>query len=216
MLIGRENILNARFPSWSVWWLKLWFEDATEGHTFNSLRPSDAYMRQWSSRHWFRKWIVAWSAPSHYLNQYWNIVSSNDRCKIHTFLFKKMHLNMSSGKWPPFCLGLDVLIALKKYPQYPREMLIKMSITHFYIARIALNYCFSRLFHASTSTTSSGCLVLHRTVHSLWNLYGNPYRSHAEEEEETVTWSGNSSATPRLFIDWPITTAFRSANHKPW
>ena len=28
---------------------------------------------------------------------------------IHTFSFKKMHLNMSSGKWRPFCLGLNVL-----------------------------------------------------------------------------------------------------------
>ena len=41
--------------------------------------------------------------------------------------------------------------------------------------------------HAPTHTTSSGCLVLHRTVHALWNLYGNPYRNRAEKEEETVT-----------------------------
>ena len=30
--------------------------------------------------------------------------------EIHTFSFKKMHLKMSSGKWRPFCLGLNVLI----------------------------------------------------------------------------------------------------------
>ena len=29
--------------------------------------------------------------------------------KIHTFSFKKIHLKMSSGKWRPFCLGLDKL-----------------------------------------------------------------------------------------------------------
>ena len=29
---------------------------------------------------------------------------------IHTFPFKKMHLKMSSAKWQPFCLGLNVLI----------------------------------------------------------------------------------------------------------
>ena len=45
-----------------------------------------------------------------------------------------------------------------------------------------------RLFHAPTRTTSSGCLMLHRTVHALWNLYGNPYGNRAEKEEETVTW----------------------------
>ena len=31
--------------------------------------------------------------------------------EIHTFLFKKMQLKMSSGKWRPFCLGLNVLTA---------------------------------------------------------------------------------------------------------
>ena len=29
--------------------------------------------------------------------------------EIHTFPFKKIHLKMSSGKWRPFCLGLNVL-----------------------------------------------------------------------------------------------------------
>ena len=29
--------------------------------------------------------------------------------EIPTFSFKKMHLKMSSGKWRPFCLGLNVL-----------------------------------------------------------------------------------------------------------
>ena len=29
--------------------------------------------------------------------------------EIHTFWFKEMHLNMSSGKWRPFCLSLNVL-----------------------------------------------------------------------------------------------------------
>ena len=30
--------------------------------------------------------------------------------EIHKFSFKKMHLEMLSGKWCPFCLGLDVLM----------------------------------------------------------------------------------------------------------
>ena len=29
--------------------------------------------------------------------------------EIHTFSFKKIHLKMSSGKWRPFCFGLNVL-----------------------------------------------------------------------------------------------------------
>ena len=32
--------------------------------------------------------------------------------KIHTFLFKKMHLKMLSAEQHPFCLGLNVLTQL--------------------------------------------------------------------------------------------------------
>ena len=34
---------------------------------------------------------------------------------IQTFSFTKMHLKMSSGKWRPFCLGLNVLIAVERH-----------------------------------------------------------------------------------------------------
>ena len=33
--------------------------------------------------------------------------------EIHTFSSKKMHLKMSSGKWQPFCLCLNVLIKIQ-------------------------------------------------------------------------------------------------------
>ena len=34
------------------------------------------------SHHWFRYWLVAWPVPSHYLNQYWNIVNLALRNKL--------------------------------------------------------------------------------------------------------------------------------------
>ena len=37
--------------------------------------------------------------------------------EIHTFSFKKMHLKMSSGKWRPFCIGLNVLTNVSKTGQ---------------------------------------------------------------------------------------------------
>ena len=49
----------------------------------NSLRPSDAFMRQWTNHHCFRQWLVAWPAPSHYLNQCWDIVNWTLRNKLH-------------------------------------------------------------------------------------------------------------------------------------
>ena len=34
-------------------------------------------------QHWFRWWLVAWSAPSHFLNQCWNIVNWALKNKLH-------------------------------------------------------------------------------------------------------------------------------------
>ena len=75
------------------------------GEWVNSLRPSDAYMRHQTRPSWVQIMVVAWSAPSHYLNQWWNIVNwtletnfSETAIEIHTFSFKKMHLKLSSGK----------------------------------------------------------------------------------------------------------------------
>ena len=39
--------------------------------------------------------------------------------RIQTFSFKKMHLNMSSAKWHPFCLGLNVLTLISVLPLSP-------------------------------------------------------------------------------------------------
>ena len=35
--------------------------------------------------------------------------------KIHIFSFKKIHLKMTSGKWSPFCLGLNVLTDMHRW-----------------------------------------------------------------------------------------------------
>ena len=53
-----------------------------QGTIINSLRPSDAYVRRYKYQHWFRYWLVAWTAPSHYLNQCWNIVNWTLRNKL--------------------------------------------------------------------------------------------------------------------------------------
>ena len=37
--------------------------------------------------------------------------------KIYTFAFKKLHLKMSSGKWRPFCLGLNVFKFRERLPK---------------------------------------------------------------------------------------------------
>ena len=56
--------------------------------------------------------------------------------EIYTFSFKKMHFKMSSWKWRPFCLCLNVLIAPNHYldrckyiDQYHRHMVIAWPVS---------------------------------------------------------------------------------------
>ena len=42
--------------------------------------------------------------------------------KIHTFSFKKLHLKLSSAKWRPFCLGLDVLNLVNAWLSWNPQM----------------------------------------------------------------------------------------------
>ena len=53
---------------------------------------------------------------------------------IETFLFKKLHLELSSVKWFPFCLGLNVLIidsSLSGTPQKDLEYMIIFYKRHY-------------------------------------------------------------------------------------
>ena len=43
------------------------------------------------SQYWFRWWLLAWSAPSHYLNQWWNIVNQT--------LGKKLQWNLKQNSF---------------------------------------------------------------------------------------------------------------------
>ena len=48
--------------------------------------------------------------------------------EIDTLLFKKMHLKLSSAKWRPFCLGLNVLMMLEPAP-YIRARMLAIAVT---------------------------------------------------------------------------------------
>ena len=73
-------------------------------------------MRQSTNHHWFRLWLVAWSAPSHYLNQLWNIVNWTLRNKLqwnfnrNSYIFiQRNRFENVVWKTAAICLGLNVL-----------------------------------------------------------------------------------------------------------
>ena len=56
-----------------------------------------------------RRQAIIWTNAGILLIEHLGINFSEILIKINTFSFKKMYSKMSSGKWRPFCLGLNVL-----------------------------------------------------------------------------------------------------------
>ena len=56
--------------------------------------------------------------------------------KIHTFSFKKMRLKMSSGKWRPSCLGLNVLN--KAFIKYVNILVYVLDLTHWSLGDVVI------------------------------------------------------------------------------
>ena len=83
------------------------------GILLNSLRSSDAYMRQLTNHHWFRWWLVAWTAPSHYLNQYWNIVNWTLRNKLQWNFNRDSHIFIQENA----LVNVGKMVAILSLPQ---------------------------------------------------------------------------------------------------
>ena len=56
-----------------------------------------------------RRQAIIWTNAGILLMGAWGTKFNEIFIKIHAFSLKKMHLKMLSGKWRPFCLGLNVL-----------------------------------------------------------------------------------------------------------
>ena len=114
--IYSEDGIIAKDSCRKHWITDIFSYDEMSLNVNNSLRPSDAYMRQLTNHHRFRWWLVAWTAPSQYLNQNWNIINWNFRNKpqwnfnrnsnifIQENAFENIVCEMAS-----ICLGLNVL-----------------------------------------------------------------------------------------------------------
>ena len=64
--------------------------------------------------------------------------------EIQTFSFRKMHLKMLSGKWRPFCLGLNVLISDLACSSLSHHSVIPKSSCHWYWAARPFSLIFSQ------------------------------------------------------------------------
>ena len=62
--------------------------------------------------------------------------------EVYTFSFKKMHVEMSSGKWRPFCLGLNVLSNVTLCARFQNDSVIETDVMGKYDFQIFHFFCF--------------------------------------------------------------------------
>ena len=164
-------------------------------------------MRQYTNHHWFRQWLVAWSAPSHYRNQWWNIVNwtlgnklqwnfdRNSNIFIEENAFENVVCEMAST-----CFGLNVLkfvifviIPVPYTVSYTWWQDVKFErIFVFQIClwnQIPIFHCKGATGHPKTTP------VTVRTDGLKWPFY-------------LPTWSCHPRHKFRLFGLWPIIIAF--------
>ena len=61
--------------------------------------------------------------------------------EFHTFSFSKIHLKMSSGKWLPFCLGLNVLTRTRRnIPITKCKTAVSPLLPHWRFCSLALSH----------------------------------------------------------------------------
>ena len=92
-VIQPDKTTNSRWTRLVLWLIECgYFKHVVEsGDTMciNSLAPSAAYMCVGElDHHWFRKWLVAWTAPSHYPKQCWHIAITPQWTYFSEILFE--------------------------------------------------------------------------------------------------------------------------------
>ena len=104
--------------------------------------------------------------------------------EIHSFSFKKIHFKMSSGKWRPFCLGLNELI------QYKRGALLFFKVVHpisyhtgLKITDFVPNWSFSGLYLQFEFT--HGFEMMHKAWHRIEEVYYCLSRSSVKFQRHT-------------------------------
>ena len=118
-------------------------------------------------------------------------------CEIHTFLFMKMHLKMTSGIWQPFCLCLNVLkldhgISGFRFQYLWCKTVVSPVLTHRRNNRLKVSHQYNipeqvwgRLCYRRPDTTPSSM-----TTSSAGSSRGSQCHTHCRTTNRKCWWGG--------------------------
>ena len=89
--------------------------------------------------------------------------------EIYTFSFRKMHLKMSSGKWRPFCLGLNVLTLEEMWYILRSHWPLKQIVNHLKITN-SNNDCWMLRTSAATMIAEVASHIIHDQLFKCKNV----------------------------------------------
>ena len=84
------------------------------------------------NHHRFRKWIVAWTAPSHYLNQCWNIVNWTLRNKLQWNFTRNSYIFIQENALENVVCEMASILSR---PQYVKKNSVVRLIKQHYLSR---------------------------------------------------------------------------------
>ena len=156
---------------------------STRPQCVNTLRPSDAYMRHYINHRWFRQWLVAWPAPSYYLNQCWNIVDRNIRSKLQWNLKRNPYIFIRENSFQNIVCEMAAILSgpqwVKMSGLYLRRKRVNIYSVYCYIYRARDSYClpakglpdFSINKHNSDETRNESYYVLGTCIYLYVCIY---------------------------------------------
>ena len=172
---------------WSIPWLFVWSVTLI-WYFLYSLRPSDSYMiTLYASVNWAiigsdngllptQRQAIIWTNAGILLIGTLGTNVSEILIAIHTFLFKKMRFKISSAKWQPFCLGLNV------FTHWGR-------VTHTCVSKLTIIGSNNGLSVPSHYLNQCWNIVNSTLRNKLqWNLKGVIYIFIQENPFENVVW----------------------------
>ena len=135
-------------------------------------------MRQWTNHHWFRWKLVAWTVPSHYLNQCWYIVNSklilseittfsfnafeNSLCKMSAVLSRPQYANQNTVS----SFGWSMANLLKLCPKWS-TVSIRVSGKPYFLPRTHTWFPLSQFIYDLMPIRCSKSLVKYYLIHTI-------------------------------------------------
>ena len=107
-----------------------------------------------SSHHWSRLWLVAWSAPSHYLNQCWNVVNWTLRIKFKWNFNRNAHIFIQANAFQKVVCKMSAIVSR------PQCVKLVFDFLSWFFSLLNSHFCYEYLFDPLLPKCYFACVIV--------------------------------------------------------